>query len=153
MCFASDRNLMWANLCGNNTPLRKIPKLLQNALQIEALQFGLGSKFIQETRCPIGHWVGTYGTLGRTATTTGASKKHYWIAQLPFIPTYCKLPVHMHDKVLVVDGFMFWFSSRILFRGQNLPNFRKRGAKVSEGCTHHPVEESQASNSIILCDY
>ena len=31
-----------------NTPLHKIPKSFQNVIQIEALQFRLGSKFIQE---------------------------------------------------------------------------------------------------------
>ena len=97
------------------------------------------------------------GTLGKTAITTGANKNHYRIAQLSFIPKYCKLPAHMHDKVSVVDGFSFWFSSRNSFQGAKSivmqtsivfgPNFRKRGAKVSEGAA--PVEKSQASDSIM----
>ena len=70
------------------------------------------------------------GTLGRTATTTEASEKHYWIA-------FCKLPAHMHDKVSVVDRFRLWFSSRDPFQGAKSivmqtsivfrPNFREVG--------------------------
>ena len=64
----------------------------------------------------------------------------------------------MHDKVSVVDGFSFWFSSRNSFQGPKSivmqisivfrPNFRRRGAKVSEGAS--PVEENQDSDSIIM---
>ena len=55
----------------------------------------------------------------------------------------------------MVDGFNFWFSSRNSFQGEKSivmqtsivfgPNFKRRGAKVSEGAP--PVEESQASDS------
>ena len=61
---------------------------------------------------------------------------------------YCKLPAHMHDKVSAVDGFSFWFSSRKSFQGTKSivmqtsivfrPNFRRRGAKVSEGAPPPP---------------
>ena len=37
--------------------------------------------------------------------------------QASFIPKYCKLPAHIHDKVSVVDRFSFWFSSRNSFQG------------------------------------
>ena len=63
----------------------------------------------------------------------------------------------MRDKVLVVDRFSFWFSSRNSFQGAKSivmqtsivfgPNFREQGAEVSEGAP--PVEESQASDSIM----
>ena len=63
----------------------------------------------------------------------------------------------MHDKVSVVDRFSFWFSSRNFFQGAKSivmeisivfgPNFRGQRAEVSEGAP--PVEESQASDSII----
>ena len=63
----------------------------------------------------------------------------------------------MHDKVSAVDRFRFWFSSRNSFqRAKSIviqtsvvfgPNFRGEGTEVSEGAP--PVEESQASDSII----
>ena len=62
----------------------------------------------------------------------------------------------MDDKVSVVDGFTFWFSSRNSSQGAKSivmqtsivfgPNFRRTGAKVSEGAPP-PMEESQASDS------
>ena len=61
----------------------------------------------------------------------------------------------MYGKVSVVDGFNFWFSSRISFQGAKSmqtfivfgPNLRRRGGKVAEGAPL--VEGSQASDSII----
>ena len=63
----------------------------------------------------------------------------------------------MYDKVLVVDRFSFWFSSRNSFQGAKSivtqtsivfgPNIRGQGAEVCEGAP--PEEESQAPDSIM----
>ena len=61
----------------------------------------------------------------------------------------------------MVDRFSFWFSSRNYFQWAKSivmqtsivfgTNFRWQGAEVSEGAP--PVEESQALDSIMSCDY
>ena len=48
MTMAASSGIQLPEKFNFNTPLRKIPRSFQNVLQIEALQFGLGSKFIQE---------------------------------------------------------------------------------------------------------
>ena len=63
----------------------------------------------------------------------------------------------MYDKVLAVDRFSFWFSSRNSFQGAKSivtqtaivfwTKYQGQGAEVSEGAP--PVEESQASDSIM----
>ena len=65
----------------------------------------------------------------------------------------------MHDKVSVVDRFRFWFSSRNSFQGAKSivmqtsivfgPNFRGGGGKRKSLRGAPPVEERQASDSIM----
>ena len=66
----------------------------------------------------------------------------------------------MHDKVSVVDRFSFWFPSRNSFQGAKSivmqiycfwTKFQGQGAEVSEGAP--PVEESQASDSIVIIKF